>query len=209
VATPGSGYVSSARRQTLRAAMNSSDTIALANIAITVLAVVAAPNIALWVSGRLQRAEDERRQQLELLGVLVSLRHQPLSPENFKALNLIDMVFVDNTNVREAWSRYYTALSDTTLNAPPGHAMREEKRRELMMAIIDVLGMTGKISTSDLLRTYTPTTIVEIDALAMWERIKRRADLREEFIRRGIGFPDYTPPYYPPPPPPPPDASSR
>ena len=52
-----------------------------------------------------------------------------------------------------------------------------------------------KITTSDLLRAYTPNAIIEIEHI--WERIKRREDLRGEFIQRGMGFPDGPPPLYP------------
>jgi hypothetical protein len=131
------------------------------------------------------------------LGILLSLRHQPLSPDNFKALNSIDAVFAENAKVRDAWSKYFAALIDQSLNAGPGFAIREEKRRDLMTAIVECLGLQKKITTSDLLRAYTPNVIIEIEHLAMWERIKRREDLRAEFIERGIGFPDYIPSAYP------------
>ncbi len=162
------------------------------------MAVLTAPVLALWINGKLQRRENTRQDQLRLLGVLLSLRHQPLSPENFRALNLIDAVFAEKENVREAWSKYFSALNDQTMNSGVGFSIREEKRRDLMMAIVDVLGLRKKISTPDLLRTYTPAAVVEAEYLAIWDRIKKREDLRKEFIERGIGFPDFSPPYYPP-----------
>ena len=180
--------------------MSTSDVIAICNIFATVLAVMAAPVIALRISGKFQERANTRQQQLNLLGILLSLRHQPLSPENFRALNLIDAVFAENLTVREAWSKYFAALSDQSLSCASGFAVRDEKRRDLMIAIVESLGLKNKITTSDLLRTYTPTTIIEIEHLAVWERIKRREDLRAEFIQRGIGFPDFVAPVYPLPP---------
>jgi hypothetical protein len=190
--------------------MSASDVIQICNIVATVLAVIAAPVIALWIGGKLQARENVRQEQLKLLGVLLSLRHQPLSPEIFRALNLIDAVFADATDVREMWSKYYSALSDPNLQNQPGYAVREEKRRDLMIAIVKRLGLQKKISTSDLLRTYIPAAVIEANTLEMWERIKRREDLRPEFIKRGIGFPEYDPPYFPPQPgpqPPQPDTA--
>jgi hypothetical protein len=110
---------------------------------------------------------------------------------------MIDAVFADHAKVREAWSKYFAALNDPNLNLAPGYAIREEKRRDLMTAIVQCLGLQNKITTSDLLRTYTPTVTIEVEHLAMWERIKRREDLRAEFIHRGIGFPDFVAPVYP------------
>ena len=80
-----------------------SDVIAVCSLALTVVAIIAAPVIALWVGGKLQAQASVRQQQLSLLGVMLSLRHQPLSPDNFRALNLIDVVF--DAEVREAWSK--------------------------------------------------------------------------------------------------------
>jgi len=112
---------------------------------------------------------------------------------------LIDTVFVENPKVREAWSNYFVAINDSAFNSPAGYSIREEKRRDLIMAIIEALGLSKKISSADVLRTYTPNAIVEAEHLAIWERIKRREDLRAEFIKRGIGFPDFVPVIYPPP----------
>jgi hypothetical protein len=179
-------------------AMGTSDIIGICNIVATVIAVIAAPVIALRVAGKFQERANIRQQQLDLLGVLLSLRHLPLSPENFRALNMIDAVFADDTNVREAWSKYFSALSDANLQNAPGFALREEKRRDLMVAILTCLGLQNRISTSDLLRTYAPTVVIEAETLAIWEKIKRREDLRPEFIARGIGFPDFVPTYYAP-----------
>jgi hypothetical protein len=97
----------------------------------------------------------------------------------------------------DAWSKYFATLIDQSLNAGPGFAIREEKRRDLMIAIVECLGLQKKIATSDLLRAYTPNAINEAEHLAIWERIKRREDLRAEFIQRGIGFPDFPPQWYP------------
>lgn len=181
--------------------MNVSDWIALGNVITTGAAVVAAPIIALRVSARLQARTNRRQEQLDLLAVLVSLRHTPLLPESFRALNSIDVAFVNAPAVREAWSKYFLALNDSSLNSGSGFSIREEKRRDLMVAMIEHLGLRSQISTTDLIRTYIPNSTVETEYLAIWERIKRRVDLRAEFIARGIGFPDFAPPYYPPVPP--------
>jgi hypothetical protein len=128
------------------------------------------------------------------------------------ALNSIDSVFSESPTVRESWSKYFSALSDPNLNCPPGFAIREEKRRDLMITIVKFLGLQNKITTSDLLRTYTPNIVTEADYLATWERIKLREDLRDYFIKNNIGFPDFqaiTYPVVPPPSQPPPPSSKE
>ncbi len=177
--------------------MNVSDRIAILNFVATGIAILLAPIIALWIGGVLQARSTIRQQRLSLLSLLLSLRHRPLSPEVFEALNLIDVTFVDKPKVREAWSKYYAAMNDNNLNVSAGFAVRDEKRRDLTIAIVECLGLQKKITTADLLRTYVPTAVIETEFLILWERIKRRTDLRAEFIERGIGFPDYIPPVYP------------
>ena len=177
--------------------MTVSDRIAILNLVATGVAILLAPIIALWIGGILQARGTTRQQRLSLLSLLLSLRHRPLSPEVFEALNLIDVTFVDKPKVREAWSKYYAAMNDSNLNVPAGFAVRDEKRRDLMIAIVECLGLQNKITTADLLRTYVPTAVIETEFLTLWDRIKRRTDLRAEFIERGIGFPDYIPPTYP------------
>jgi hypothetical protein len=57
--------------------MSNSDIIAICNMVATVAAVIASPVIALWIGGKLQARANARQQQLNLLGVLLSLRAGP------------------------------------------------------------------------------------------------------------------------------------
>jgi hypothetical protein len=63
-------------------------------------------------------------------------------------------VFVDDAAVREAWTRYHATLIDGNLNAPPGSSIREGRRHDLLLEMVKALGLTKKISSADLLRTY-------------------------------------------------------
>jgi hypothetical protein len=145
--------------------MSSSDTIAIINAVATVSAVVIAPLAALWIAGKLQRRADSRAEKVRILSILLSLRHQVLSPESIRSMNLVDVVFAKDRPVREAWSRYYAALSDSSLNAPPGLALREEKRRDLILAIAKAVGLEDDITTADVLRAYGPTLSAKEDQL--------------------------------------------
>ena len=94
------------------------------------IAIVLAPIVALGVGGILQRRSDVNKTKLTVFGTLIALRHDPLSVESTRALNLIDAAFADNSRVREAWTRYYTVLNDQSMNAAPGYSIREgEKTR--------------------------------------------------------------------------------
>ena len=178
--------------------MTLAEDIAIWNIVATVLAVVTAPIIALWVGGIIKRRSDLKTQKTDVLELLLSLRHTLLAPDTFRVLNSIDIIFVNEHEVRDAWTKYYNALNDAGLSNPPGYAVREEKRRDLINSIIKCLGLENKITTADILRAYTPTTMVEIEHLAMWERIHKREELKKYFEANRIGYPDYAAPFYPP-----------
>jgi hypothetical protein len=106
-----------------------------------------------------------------------------------QALNSIDAVFAHDPAVREAWTRYHTTLNDQSLNTALGSSIREEKRRDLLLEIVKSLGLTRKISSADLLRTYLPTFVAEENHVAWLERIQKRAALEEDLTRRHIPVP--------------------
>jgi hypothetical protein len=155
------------------------------------VAIILAPIIAVWVGGILQRRADAHRSKLQVFGTLVALRHDPLSLEAVRALNLIDAAFADTPAVREAWTRYYTALNDANMNAGPGFSIREDRRRDLLLAMVKGLRLSRKISSADLLRTYLPTFVAEITHVSVLERMQRRAALEEDLTRRKIPFPNW------------------
>jgi hypothetical protein len=165
--------------------MTSSDWILVLNG----IAIVLAPIVALVVGGILQRRSDAYEAKLSIFTTLIGLRHAPLSAELVQALNQIDAVFADNRAVRDAWTRYLTALYDSNLGTPPGFSFREEKRRELLSEIVKSLRLAKKISSADLLRTYQPNFVAEETHVAMLERMQKRAALEEDLNRRHIPFP--------------------
>ena len=167
--------------------MTTSDWILIVNGA----AIVLAPIVALGVGGILQRRSDARRSKLTLFGTLIALRHDPMSAESVRALNLIDAAFADNRAVREAWTRYFTALNDPNMNAAPGYSIREDRRRDLLLEMVKALKLGRKISSADLLRTYLPTFIAENTHVAILERMQKRASLKEDLTRRRIAFPQW------------------
>jgi hypothetical protein len=177
---------------------------------INAVAVFVAPVAALWIGGILRGRSDAQKAKLSIFATLIGLRHTPLSAELVQALNQIDAVFADDSAVREAWTRYYTALNDSNLNTSPGVSIREEKRRELLLALVKALRLSKKISSADLLRTYLPNFVLEDTHISMLERMQKRAMLEEELNRRHIPFPPcaYPGPVIPVPPLPQPSAGN-
>jgi hypothetical protein len=121
-------------------------------LTLNALAILLAPVVALLIAGGLQRRSDSYKAKLEVFATLIGLRHDLQSIESVRALNMIDAVFADNHTVREAWTRFIAAMNDQNLNAGAGYAIREEKRRELLLEIVKALGLQRKISSAELLR---------------------------------------------------------
>lgn len=202
--------------------MTTTDWIGIVNIVATVAALTGAPIIALYVSGRLQQRSDAKKAKLDLFGTLVSLRHDAAKDEFIQTLNKIDIVFVDDDTVREAWSRYYVVLNDANFDNPPGWSFRDDRKRELLLAIVHSLNLRRRITTADILRTYIPRFAVETQMLAMYRRLLDLHNAQEELRRLNIAFvpwqipmadpipagvPPRPPAAGPAPPPPPPAAA--
>ena len=171
--------------------MTTSDWILALTGAGSVLAIFSAPVVALWIAGKLQRRSDSRKAKLVIFSTLMGLRYAPLSEEFARALNLIDAVFADDPAVREAWTRYYTSLLDPNQNVGPGYALREEKRRDLLLEIVKALGLSGKISSAELLRSYTSVSAFETAQLAALERLYKRTLYEEELKHRNVPIPPW------------------
>ena len=171
--------------------MTTSDWILALTGAGSVLAIFSAPVVALWIAGKLQRRSDSRKAKLDIFSTLMGLRYAPLSEEFARALNLIDAVFADDPAVREAWTRYYTSLLDPNQNVGPGYALREEKRRDLLLEIVKALGLSGKISSAELLRSYTSVSAFETAQLAALERLYKRTLYEEELKHRNVPIPPW------------------
>jgi hypothetical protein len=176
--------------------MDTNAWISIASIAVTVAAILAAPIVALRVSARLQTRSAREDAKLRLFTTLIETRHDALAPDAVRALNSIDLVFVNDLSVREAWSKYYVAIVDENLNNQVGFRIREERRRDLLLSMINAMNMSDRISTTDLLRTYTPVLMGDLAYIGMLERTATIARLREELGKRGI--PDPAPGYVSP-----------
>ncbi len=168
-----------------------SDAVGIASIVSTVVAVLTAPVIALWIGNKLQRRSDAQKSKLALLATLVATRHDPLSPDAIRALNLIDVTFVDDIGVREAWSKYYSvlvdsgSLSDMTGTIP----LQRESRRGLLLEMIKAVNWQGKISTADIIRAYVPTAVMDQARIDFLERTLKREDLENRIRGQNISGP--------------------
>ncbi|WP_148294012.1 DUF6680 family protein [Azospirillum sp. B4] len=169
--------------------MSNADIIALSNIIITTISVFSAPIVALWIGGIIQSRSEKKKNKLQILGVLLANRHDMISQDSVRALNLIDIVFSNDRGVREAWSRYCSAMSAPEMNNPLGWSIQHEKRRDLLIEMAKAVGDAKNISTSDLLRAYMPKLINDQAEISFLENSIKLQQLRKAANELGIQNP--------------------
>jgi hypothetical protein len=115
-----------------------------------------APTAAARLAEALRREADlqdqRQRQKLSVFATLMQERAQIYSESSVRALNLIDVVFNDSREVREAWSELYLAFYMTPI---PEHVL-DERLRKLLGAIAKNIGLADELRNDDLGRVYYP-----------------------------------------------------
>lgn len=115
-----------------------------------------APIAAAKLAESLRRSavlHDERqRQKLNVFTGLMQERAQIYSDDSVQALNLIDVVFNESRDVREAWSELFLALH----MSPLVQHVLDERLRKLLGAIAKDVGLSDELRNDDFGRIYYP-----------------------------------------------------
>jgi|SRR5580692_6587388 hypothetical protein len=99
-----------------------------------------------------ERQNERQRLKLQVFSTLMQERAQIHSDNGVRALNLIDMVFNDTREVRDAWSELFQAFHMT----PTVQHVIEERLRKLLGAIAKDIGLADQLRPDDLGRVYYP-----------------------------------------------------
>lgn len=142
---------------------------------ISVIAIVVSPLVAVVVSVYLQGIRERRQQQLWTLNTLIANRSDPLTPDNIRALNLIDLIFHKKPRVRQLWREYFDMLSNKGLDNETGWKQRSDKNVELITEMAGVLGYGKAISHLDVGRVYNPVGIAQ--------QREKTVEAQEELLR--------------------------
>lgn len=138
---------------------------------LTILAILVSPVIAVTVSMQVQSRKEKRANQLQLLSTLIGLRHEGrVSADTVRALNLIEIVFHDEKEVRRLWKEYFDMVHN-----PAESALWNKKKLELITEMAKTLGYGKEISHLDMDRVYTP--------VALEEDAQRNNELMDQLLR--------------------------
>ena len=76
---------------------------------LNLLALILIPIIAVIIGQHLQNVSAKRKDKMDVFKTMM-MNRIGWSVEGTRAMNIIDIVFSDDKNVRQAWSEYYHAL---------------------------------------------------------------------------------------------------
>jgi len=112
----------------------------------------AAAKLAESLRREAERQNERRRLKLQVFSTLMQERAQIHSDDGVRALNLIDIVFNEAREVREAWSELFLAFH----MKPTIQHVIDERLRKLLGTIAKDIGLADQLRNDDLGRIYYP-----------------------------------------------------
>lgn len=132
-----------------------------------------------------QKADEERRLKLWVFTTLMQFRRQIINPSAVAALNLIDVVFCDNAEVRNAWRSFSAAVHET----PYSPEKVSERYHSILEKMARGLGLHESISIADIQNAYYPEGLGQLDEATYLETQEKLQRLRSTGVP-GIISPD-------------------
>ena len=123
---------------------------------VNVLAIILSPAIAVLITMFLQSRKDKKNAKMNIFITLMATRNRAPSEEIVRALNMIDVIFSKDKNIRRLWNEYFGMLSNEGLSNPVGWKQREQKNLEMITAIAKNIGYKNEITSLDVDKVYYP-----------------------------------------------------
>lgn len=130
---------------------------------INIVALIVVPIVAVLVGQYLQNRAQKRKDKMEIFKTLMIARNG-WTVESVRALNTIDIIFVNDKNVRAAWKDLY----DKYCVENPDSAHLEKIRQaqyKLIEAIAVSLGYKNQITWETIQNPYIPKGMTEAEQL--------------------------------------------
>lgn len=127
---------------------------------INAVAIIAIPIIAVVIGQKLQDRDHRRKDKLDIFKILMMNRCMGWSYESTRALNIIDIVFADDEDVRTKWGEYYTLLCIQN----PNEMQKKQKQTaqdKLLEAMAKSLGYKDQVTWDKIQNPYIPQGMVD------------------------------------------------
>jgi len=121
-----------------------------------------------------ERHDERQRRKLSVFSTLMQERAQIHSENGVQALNLIDIVFNESREVREAWSDLFLAFQ----MRPVVQHVIDERLRKLLGAIAKDIGLADELRSDDLGRVYFPIVQAQEQFIKEMQRQQILANLQ-------------------------------
>ncbi len=127
---------------------------------LNLIALFLIPIIAVWVGQKLQDRAQKRNDKMAIFKMLMTNRIYGWSNESVYALNLIDIVFAKDEDVRKQWKKYYDTLCiENATESDIKKISREHDK--LMEEMAKVLGYKDIITWETIQNPYMPKGMKE------------------------------------------------
>ena len=130
---------------------------------LNLVAIIVAPVAAVLIGQWLQNRATKRKDKLEIFKTLMIARNG-WSPESVRALNIIDIVFADDSTVRARWKEYYDRLC---VENPSETELKKIKTAQdkLLEAMAVSLGYKEKVTWETIQNPYVPKGMIEAEQM--------------------------------------------
>lgn len=140
-----------------------------------VIAIIFSPVVAVLITLWVQSRREVQQAQLGVLATLIANRGAPINNEVVQALNMIDVIFSKDKQVRKLWHEYFEMLNNSGLNNETGFALRKKKELELITEAARAAGFGKSITHLDMDRVYRP--------VGWWQQTNWSSDVQTELLR--------------------------
>ena len=129
------------------------------NELIKVIAIFTSPFFAVFIGRKLEDRANRRKDKMEIFKTLmiarITVRNYGWTNESVRALNIIDIVFADDKNVRQAWKDLYDKYCISNPSATEQKQI-ENAMYKLIESIGVSLGYKDKITWETIQKPYMP-----------------------------------------------------
>jgi len=140
--------------------MATSDKLTIISIIVNCIAIIVAPIVSVVIAQKLQDWSKKRQDKMDIFKTLMTSRLYGWTPQGVHALNVIDIVFSDDEEVRKQWKRYYDKLC---VEKPIETELKKIKieQDKLIEIIANSLGYKDKVSWETIQNPYIPKGMVD------------------------------------------------
>lgn len=130
---------------------------------LNLIAIIIAPIAAVLIGQWLQNRSERRKDKLDIFKSLMIARNG-WSSESVRALNIIDIVYADDTNVRMRWKEYYDRLC---IENPSDTDLKKIKtaQEKLLEAMAVSLGYKDTVTWETIQNSYVPKGMIEAEQM--------------------------------------------